>query len=121
MCLRNGAIPQFLTTLCMCVCVRACVKARCRDYDEESCARGGFCNFLHVKPVPMALIRSLEYDAEMAKEEDEEERRRRKKRDRKKSSRRDSDDGRRRKSSRRSRSRSYSRSRSRDRKEEDLA
>mmetsp|Transcript_4091 Transcript_4091/g.4739 ORF Transcript_4091/g.4739 Transcript_4091/m.4739 type:complete len:260 (-) Transcript_4091:211-990(-) len=39
-------------------------EARCRDYDEESCARGGFCNFLHVKPVPMCLIRSLDDDAE---------------------------------------------------------
>lgn len=39
-------------------------EARCRDYDEEACARGGFCNFLHVKPVPPALIRSLEEDAE---------------------------------------------------------
>jgi splicing factor U2AF subunit len=39
-------------------------EARCRDYDEEACARGGFCNFLHVKPVPQALIRSMEDDAE---------------------------------------------------------
>ena len=39
-------------------------EARCRDYDEDACARGGFCNFLHVKPVPLALIRSLEEDAE---------------------------------------------------------
>jgi splicing factor U2AF 35 kDa subunit len=39
-------------------------EARCRDYDEESCSRGGFCNFLHVKPVPLPLIRSLEEDAE---------------------------------------------------------
>lgn len=39
-------------------------EARCRDYDEEACARGGFCNFLHVKPVPIALIRSMEEDAE---------------------------------------------------------
>ena len=39
------------------------IKARCRDYDEENCARGGFCNFMHVKPVPLALIRNLEEDA----------------------------------------------------------
>jgi splicing factor U2AF 35 kDa subunit len=39
-------------------------EARCRDYDEESCSRGGFCNFLHVKPVPLPLLRSLEDDAE---------------------------------------------------------
>jgi len=39
-------------------------EARCRDFDEDACARGGFCNFLHVKPVPMCLIRSLEDDAD---------------------------------------------------------
>lgn len=39
-------------------------EARCRDYDEEICQRGGYCNFLHVKPVPIPLIRSLEADAE---------------------------------------------------------
>ena len=33
-------------------------EARCRDYDEEVCARGGFCNFLHAKPVPGCLVRS---------------------------------------------------------------
>ena len=37
-------------------------EARCRDYDEDVCSRAGFCNFLHVKPVPPALIRSLEED-----------------------------------------------------------
>lgn len=39
-------------------------EARCRDYDEETCSRGGYCNFLHVKPVPIPLLRSLEDDAE---------------------------------------------------------
>jgi splicing factor U2AF 35 kDa subunit len=39
-------------------------EARCRDFDEEACQRGGFCNFLHVKPVPLPLLRSLEDDAE---------------------------------------------------------
>jgi splicing factor U2AF 35 kDa subunit len=39
-------------------------EARCRDYDEDLCARAGFCNFLHSKPVPLALIRSLEEDLE---------------------------------------------------------
>lgn len=97
-------------------------EARCRDFDEDNCARGGFCNFLHVKPVPLPLVRSLEFDAEERRrqlEEEEEERRRRKKRDRKKSSRRDDERRGRRK---RSRSRSYdsrSRSRSRDRKDKD--
>jgi splicing factor U2AF subunit len=39
-------------------------EARCRDFDEGTCSRSGFCNFLHCKPVPDALIRSLEEDAE---------------------------------------------------------
>merc|ERR1712226_1516849 len=54
-------------------------EARCRDFDEEACSRGGFCNFLHVKPVPMCLIRSLEAESEEdrrrhAWEKDQEER-----------------------------------------------
>ena len=39
-------------------------EARCRDFDEGTCSRSGFCNFLHCKPVPDALMRSLEDDAE---------------------------------------------------------
>ena len=39
-------------------------EARCRDFDEDTCIRGGFCNFMHIKPVPICLIRSLEEDAE---------------------------------------------------------
>ena len=35
-------------------------EARCRDFDETTCSRGGFCNFLHSKPVPRCLIASLE-------------------------------------------------------------
>lgn len=54
-------------------------EARCRDYDEDTCSRSGFCNFLHVKPVPPALIRSLEDDAiayhRMIEHEKEDERR----------------------------------------------
>mmetsp|Transcript_21878 Transcript_21878/g.51602 ORF Transcript_21878/g.51602 Transcript_21878/m.51602 type:complete len:278 (-) Transcript_21878:192-1025(-) len=41
-------------------------EARCRDYDEDICARAGFCNFMHAKPVPIALIRSLEEDLQEA-------------------------------------------------------
>lgn len=87
-------------------------EARCRDYDEEVCARGGFCNFLHSKPVPMCLIRSLEDDAEMAKRDRrEDERRERKKR---KKDRRDRDDYKRSRydDDGSDRSRSHSRSRS---------
>ena len=39
-------------------------EARCRDFDECNCQRGGYCNFLHVKPVPYPLLQSLEDDAE---------------------------------------------------------
>jgi splicing factor U2AF 35 kDa subunit len=44
-------------------------EARCRDFDEGTCSRAGFCNFLHVKPLHMGLIRSLEADADDAREE----------------------------------------------------
>lgn len=49
-------------------------EARCRDYDEDACARGGFCNFLHVKPVPMPLIRSMEEDCEADRIREQEQR-----------------------------------------------
>mmetsp|Transcript_35048 Transcript_35048/g.49770 ORF Transcript_35048/g.49770 Transcript_35048/m.49770 type:complete len:271 (+) Transcript_35048:3-815(+) len=94
-------------------------EARCRDFDEDKCARGGFCNFLHVKPVPMCLIRSLDEDADHdrrreARKKDDDDRRSKKKSrkdDRKKSrrSRRDDDSD----EDRRRRRRSFSRSRSR--------
>lgn len=45
-------------------------EARCRDYDETACSRSGFCNFLHCKPVPECLTRSLEEDADIAREDD---------------------------------------------------
>lgn len=63
-------------------------EARCRDFDEQTCTRGGFCNFLHVKPVPYCLFASLQEDAhEMRQEQqkvEEEERAQRKKRKREK-------------------------------------
>merc|ERR1740130_200187 len=48
-------------------------EARCRDFDEEACSRGGFCNFLHANPVSMTLISCLEAESEVdrRKEEDE--------------------------------------------------
>ena len=105
-------------------------EARCRDFDENACQRGGFCNFLHVKPVPMALIRSLEDDAaadrraaeEQRRAEKEEERRRRheKKRQRRE---RDEEHGRSSSSSRKHRRHHHhhrrSRSRSHDRDDDD--
>jgi splicing factor U2AF 35 kDa subunit len=50
-------------------------EARCRDFDEGSCSRAGFCNFLHVKPVHAGLIRALEMEADDARREDEARRR----------------------------------------------
>ena len=60
-------------------------EARCRDFDEDTCSRGGFCNFMHVKPVPMCLIASLaeDCDIERRKEEDERREKERRERDRK--------------------------------------
>jgi splicing factor U2AF subunit len=59
-------------------------EARCRDFDEDTCSRGGFCNFMHVKPIPPCLLRDLdkECEEERRRVEEEEEERRREKRDR---------------------------------------
>ena len=90
-------------------------EARCRDYDEGHCSRGGFCNFMHVKPVPGCLIRSLEDEAEDDRRREEHERRERRRRDRDRGHDRDRDRNRDRTRRRRSRSRSRSRSRDRSR------
>ena len=54
-------------------------EARCRDFDEDVCSRGGFCNFMHVKPVPPCLLRDLDMECEderrRVEEEEEEEKR----------------------------------------------
>ena len=34
-------------------------ECRCRNYEEDRCERGGFCNFLHLKHVSRTLERSL--------------------------------------------------------------
>ena len=31
--------------------------ARCRQYEEAVCGRGGYCNFMHLKHVPRALMK----------------------------------------------------------------
>jgi len=95
-------------------------EARCRDFDEGTCARGGFCNFLHAKPVPNALIRSLYEDAdadrfradEDRREQEREERRARKRAKRKRRDEREERKRDRKKSSSSSSRRSRSRSRS---------
>ncbi|CAN0258109.1 unnamed protein product, partial [Ectocarpus sp. 13 AM-2016] len=35
-------------------------EARCRQFDEGTCNRGGQCNFMHVKPVPRLVMSYLE-------------------------------------------------------------
>ena len=74
--------------------------------------RGGFCNFLHSKPVPSCMIRSLEADSETDRCRVADERRD-KERDERRSRKRDRRDRRERKRSRKSSRRSRSRSRSR--------
>ena len=78
--------------------------ARCRQYDDAQCSRGGFCNFIHWKHVPRAVKKRLyrrlyaehpEYNHEVAAAADN--KRRDDRKDRKR--------------------RHHSRSRSRDRKE----
>lgn len=49
-------------------------EARCRDFDEDTCRRGGFCNFMHIKPVPGCLIRDMEDEAEDERRREEMER-----------------------------------------------
>jgi splicing factor U2AF subunit len=34
-------------------------EARCRQFDESQCARGGYCNFMHLKQIPRYLRRLL--------------------------------------------------------------
>lgn len=34
-------------------------EARCRQYDEGECKRGGFCNFMHLKHISRSFKRSL--------------------------------------------------------------
>jgi len=93
------------------------LEARCRDFDEDSCRRGGFCNFMHIKPVPMCLIRDMEEDADEERRREDMERAERRRKDRR---RRKRDRDRDRKSRRsRSRSRSDSRSASRGRSSRD--
>jgi len=63
-------------------------EARCRDFDEDTCCRGGFCNFMHIKPVPLCLIRSLEEDCEDERRRDFREREEKMRRERERSRRR---------------------------------
>lgn len=69
-------------------------EARCRDFDEETCQRQGFCNFLHVHPMPFCLLKSLEEDADEVRREKRRElkKRKREKKEHKRSKRSREDD-----------------------------
>jgi splicing factor U2AF 35 kDa subunit len=46
-------------------------EARCRAHEEGECDRGSMsCNFLHIKPIPELLVRSLEDEAEHERREE---------------------------------------------------
>jgi len=75
-------------------------EARCRQFDEGTCNRGGYCNFMHLRRIPQHLRRELRRKARKARERSGS-----RDKDKKKSSRRDSRDR-----DRRSRSRSGGRS-----------
>jgi splicing factor U2AF subunit len=69
-------------------------EARCRQYDEGECKRGGFCNFMHLKHVPRSFKRSLfrqmyEEHPEYRKKKGEEKSRRSKSKDKGKSGKKD--------------------------------
>lgn len=34
-------------------------ESRCRQYDEGSCSRGGYCNFMHLKHISRSFRHSL--------------------------------------------------------------
>jgi splicing factor U2AF subunit len=93
-------------------------EARCRDFDEDTCRRGGFCNFMHIKPVPLCLVRDMEDEAEDGRRREEAERAERRRREERRDRGGDHRRGRRereRKGGRRGRGGSRSRSRSRTR------
>lgn len=71
-------------------------KARCRQYDDGVCARGGFCNYVHIRPPDRRMVREL-FESQVKPEasssdssssEDESDRRRGRDKKKKKKSRR---------------------------------
>lgn len=89
-------------------------EARCRQFDEGECKRGGYCNFMHLKHVSRHLRKTLrEYSKKSSG--------RRRSRSRSRGRDRDRDRDRRKRRSSRSRSRSRSRDRDRDKKKDDVS
>ena len=35
-------------------------EARCRQFDETTCSRGGYCNFMHIKRPSKWLVKDIE-------------------------------------------------------------
>ena len=44
-------------------------ESRCRQFDDNTCTRGGFCNFMHIKPVPYMFLESMRGEAGDARRE----------------------------------------------------
>jgi len=42
-------------------------EARCRQFDEDTCTRGGYCNFMHLKRVPRYLRKMLKKSRKKSK------------------------------------------------------
>jgi splicing factor U2AF subunit len=96
-------------------------EARCRQYDMGECARGGFCNFMHLRVVPRDLNRKLtDWQRKVHRRghrSRSKSRSRSRSRDRRRSSRRSRSRSRDRRRERRERSRSRSRERGAENKE----
>ena len=92
-------------------------ESTCRQYEENTCNRGGYCNFMHLKPISRDLRKRLFGRYRERSRSRDRERRRSRSRDRGDRERRRSRSRERRRGSRsRSRERRRSRSRSKDRK-----
>ena len=98
-------------------------ESTCRQYEENTCNRGGYCNFMHLKPISRDLRRRLFGRYRERSRSRERKRSRSRDRERKRSRSRDREGGRdrerRRSRDRDDRERRRSRSRSKDRKGRD--
>lgn len=58
--LRLPALPSSTCSLLNHHCLPADFReATCRQYEENSCSRGGYCNFMHVRPVSRELRKQV--------------------------------------------------------------
>lgn len=91
-------------------------EARCRQFDEGICDRGGYCNFMHLKHVPRSLRRALRDTRKKPEKRERSRSRDRSRRDRSRRSRSRSKDRSRRDNRDRGRDRDRERERDGDRK-----